>query len=243
MKKTSLKYMICAGLVACAAGTAFTACSTDEDFYYQDEARIRLVGPSMWTAGSDSLTYSFVAYSAETTQVQLDVDAYIMGPVSTADRTASLSVDGTQTTASADSYTVPQSVTIPAGQDHGTFTVTLRRSDALKNQSARLRVVVAESADFKPGVNEENHLTFIWTDKLSRPSNWAELEEFFGQYSDTKYRFMLENTEPGTTFSAESMTWALLQSYKMKFQNALNDYNSAHPGSPLTDETGVLVSF
>ena len=241
--KTNIKNSILAGLLCCGTAAALTACSTDEDFYYQDDARIRLVGPSMWTAGTDSLTYSFVGYGAETTQVTLDVDACIMGPVTNIDRTANLSIDNTQTTASADLYAVPQTVTIPAGQDHGTFTVTLRRSAALQNQSARLRVVVAESADFKPGVNEENHLTFIWTDKLSRPSNWAELEEFFGQYSNTKYRFMLENVAPGTTFSAAAMTWAQLQSYKIKFQNALNDYNAAHPGSPLTDENGVLVTF
>ncbi len=242
MKKTK-QILIAAGWLCCGAAAALTACSTDEDFYYQDTPRVRLVGPSMWTAGSDSLTYSFVAYSAETTNVQLDVDAYIMGSTASVDRTVALAVDPALTTASADLYSVPQTVTVPAGQDHGTFTVTLNRSAALKNQSARMRVVVAESADFKPGVNEENHLTFIWTDKLSRPNNWAELEEFFGAYSDAKYRFMLENAEPGTSFSASTMTWAQLQSFKIKFQNALNAYNAAHPGSPLTDENGVLVTF
>lgn len=219
------------------------SCASDEDFYYQDTPRIRLVGPSMWTAGTDSLTYSFVAYGEETTQVTFDIDAYIMGPVANADRTAALTVDNARTSASADLYVVPQTVVVPAGKNHGTFTVTLKRSQALKNQAVTLRVNVGESADFKTGVNEENHLTFIWTDKLSKPSNWAELEEFFGQYSDVKYRFMLENCEPGTSFSADTMTWAQLMSYRIKFQNALNDYNAAHPGSPLTDENGVLVTF
>ncbi len=75
------------------------------------------------------------------------------------------------------------------------------------------------------------------------PANWPDLEEFFGTYSDTKYRFMLENSTPGTTFSIDTMSWAMLMSYKIKFQNAVRTYNAAHPGNALTDENGNLVTF
>jgi hypothetical protein len=100
-----------------------------------------------------------------------------------------------------------------------------------------------ESGDFKPGVNEENHLTFIWTDVLSKPNNWAELEPFFGQYSNTKYRFMLENLGDEGELSANTMSWAKLNSLRIRFQNAVNEYNAAHPGAPLTDENGNEVTF
>jgi hypothetical protein len=39
------------------------------------------------------------------------------------------------------------------------------------------------------------------------------------------------------------MSWAKLNSYKIRFINALDEYNAAHPGAPLTDENGVLVTF
>ena len=220
-----------------------SSCSSDEDFFYRDEARIRLVGPEIWTAGSDSLTFSFVTTAVGTTEMAMDVEAQIMGSAADHDRTANIAVVSDKTTATADLYQLPTAVTIPAGQAKATFQVILKRADVLATKSVRLRIAVEPSADFQKGVNEEDHLTFIWNDQISKPKNWAQLEEFFGEYSDTKYRFMLENAGGLTEFDTDALTWAQLQSYKIMFQNALNDYNAVHPGNPLTDENGNLVSF
>ena len=229
--------------LATAALMTLASCSSDEDFFYRDEARIRLVGPEIWTAGSDSLTFSFVTTPAGTTEMAMDVEAQIMGPVADRDRTANITVVNDKTTASADIYQLPSSVTIPAGQAKASFQVVLKRSSVLETKSVRLRIAVEPSADFQKGVNEADHLTFIWNDQISKPKNWSQLEEFFGVYSDTKYRFMLENSGGITEFNTNTMTWAELQSYKIMFQNALTEYNAAHPGNPLTDENGNLVSF
>ncbi len=160
------------------------ACSADEDFYYNDVARAYLVGPEEWTVGSDSLTFSFVAYPSAVTEQTMMVEAQVMGPVSNTDRTVNISVDAEKTTASAAQYTVPQSVTVEAGQASVTFPVVLKRDASLASKAVRLCIKVAESADFAVGVNEKNHLTLIWNDILSRPKNWDDLEEFFGTYSD-----------------------------------------------------------
>ena len=229
--------------IALATLLAMASCSSDEDFFYRDEARIRLVGPEIWTAGSDSLTFSFVTTAAGTTEMAMDVEAQVMGPTTDRDRTTNITVVSDKTTASADLYQLPTTVTIPAGQAKATFQVVLKRASVLETKSVRLRIAVEPSADFQKGVNEQDHLTFIWNDQISKPKNWAELEEFFGAYSDTKYRFMLENAGGISEFSTDTMTWAELQSLKITFQNALNDYNAAHPGNPLTDENGNLVSF
>lgn len=229
-------------ILAGMAMLGLASCS-DEDFLYQDQARVRLVGPNIYTAGTDSLTFSFVTYPSDTTTKVMDVQVYVMGPVADRDRTANITVDATLTTATSDLYECPSTVTVPAGKAYGILPVTLKRSSAIENKDVRLYIKVAESADFGVGVNEENHLTLIWNDKISKPNNWDDLEEFFGSYSDTKYRFMLNNAAGITGFDADTMSWAELQSYKIKFVNALNDYNDAHPGNPLTDENGVLVSF
>lgn len=229
--------------IALVAMLAMASCSSDEDFFYRDEARIRLVGPELWTAGSDSLTFSFVTTTSDTRETTMSVEAQIMGNVADHDRTAAIEIDQAGTTASADLYSVPTSVVIPAGKAAGSFDVVLRRSQQLTTKAVRLRIKVASSADFLVGVNEENHLTLIWNDMVSRPKNWESLEEFYGTYSDTKYRFMIETALGKGDFISESLTWAQLQSFKIMFQNALNDYNAAHPGSPLTDENGNLVSF
>lgn len=226
----------------CVTTLALTACSVD-DFTYQDTARVRLEGPEIYAAGTDSLTFSFVTYSSDTQEKVMDIDVLIMGNVADYDRIAAIQVVADQTTASSDLYELPLTVTVPAGEVKGTLPVTLKRSEALQTKAVRLCIEVASSSDFQVGVEEQKRFTLIWNDILTMPSNWDELEEFFGSYSNTKYRFMIENSDGITEFDADTMSWAQLQSYKMKFQNALNDYNDAHPSNPLRDENGVLVSF
>ena len=231
---------LCALILLCAL---FASCSTDEDFFYQDEPRVRLVGEEIWAVGTDSVTFSFVAYASDVTEKTIYVDAQVMGNVADHDRTVIIEVDPQLTTASTAQYTAPTSVVIPAGQAKGTFPVVLRRDASLQSKTVTLYLKVTANSDFKPGVNEENHIRFIWNDILSRPNNWSDLEPFFGAYSDVKYRFMLTNSDGAGDFSTETMSWAQLMSYKIRFQNALNEYNAAHPGNPLTDEYGNLVTF
>ena len=145
----------------------FASCSSDEDFYYQDDARVRLVGDYLWAAGTDSISFSFVSFGEDVTQQEMTVDAQIMGDVQNRDRVVNLVVDAAKTTADANIYSFPNTVTIPSGKDKATFTVVLKRVASLQMKEARLCIKVAESADVKVGVNEENHITMIWNDILS----------------------------------------------------------------------------
>ena len=245
--KNNKRYLIALSFIICHlsfSAALLTSCSsTDEDFFYQDEPRVRLVGDYTWAVGTDSISFSFVAYGSEVTEKEMLVDAQIMGKVENRDRVVNLSVDPARTTADASLYTVPSTVTIPAGAVKATFPVILKRSAALQTKTVRLYLQVAESADFKAGVNEENHIKLIWSDVLQKPKNWDTLEPFFGTYSDVKYRFMLANSNGAGEFSTDTMSWAMLNSYRILFQNALNAYNAAHPGNPLTDENNQLVTF
>ena len=54
---------------------------------------------------------------------------------------------------------------------------------------------------------------------------------------------MLEHLGDEGELNTVTMSWAKLNSLRIRFQNALNEYNAAHPGSPLTDEFGNLVTF
>ena len=171
------------------------------------------------------------------------VNAVIMGTPQDHDRIANIVVDNDLTTASPQQYSLPATVTIPAEKTSAAFPVTLRRDASLQQQPVRLYIKVAPSDDFQPGVNEENHLLLVWNDILSKPTNWDELKEFFGEYSNTKYRFMIANAGGITEFDTDKLSWGELMNLRIKFQNALQDYNNAHPGNPLKDENGVLVEF
>ena len=203
-------------LLGAVLAMTMVACSNDQDFYYRDTPRVRLVGPEVWTVGSDSLTFSFVTYPADTTEKVMMVNAVIMGTPQDHDRTANIVVDNDLTTASPQQYSLPATVTIPAGKTSAAFPVTLRRDASLQQQPVRLYIKVAPS---------------------------DELKEFFGEYSNTKYRFMIANAGGINEFDTDKLSWGELMNLRIKFQNALQDYNNAHPGNPLKDENGVLVEF
>lgn len=223
--------------------SAFLLAGCENDgYYYCDQPRIRLLGEEIWTLGTDSLLFSFVAYGTDVTTMAMNVEAWVMGETAGHDRTLRLEVDKERTTASADLYEFPETVTVPADANKVMFPVVLKRVAALKSGTVGLCLKVAASDDFAVGVGEQDHLLLKWNDILSRPTNWDELEEYFGTYSDTKYRFMLANAPGVTEFSTETMNWAQLMNYRIKFTSALNEYNAEHPGGPLS-ENGVLIDF
>ncbi|MBR5612336.1 MAG: DUF4843 domain-containing protein [Bacteroidaceae bacterium] len=219
----------------------FTACENDK-FYFQDDARVRIEGPYEWAVGTDSLTFSFAAYPSQVQEQGMEMKLYVMGEAAATDRTAKLAIDRTLTTANDDQYVFPETVTIPAGKLEAPFIVTLKRAD-LTSGTVSLYFRVVETNDFKVGVIEQNHFCIKWNDTLSKPKNWdTELLEFFGEYSLVKYRFIIDTIGFGE-FSATSMSWSELTNYKIIMKTALDEYNDAHPGEPLKDENGLLVTF
>lgn len=222
-----------------------TVSCDDDDFLYRDTARVRLIGDENWTLGTDSLELSFLTITGD--EAAIDVDAQIMGNVADHDRTASIVVDDALTTAPASLYSVPSSVTIPAGASKATFQVTLRKSDALQSQTVRLYIKVAASQDFQPGVNEDNHLLLKWNDILSKPLYWDDISQYFGDYSEVKYRFILQTlTEQGYDTSmldpSSGTNWSDYHNLGIILANAVDNYNATH-ATPLTDENGALVTF
>lgn len=219
----------------------FTACENDK-FYFQDDARVRIEGPYEWAVGTDSLTFSFAVYPSQVQEQDMEMKLYVMGEAAATDRTAKLAIDRTLTTANDDQYVFPETVTIPAGKLEAPFIVTLKRAD-LTSGTVSLYFRVVETNDFKVGVIEQNHFCIKWNDTLSKPKNWdTELLEFFGEYSLVKYRFIIDTIGFGE-FSATSMSWSELTNYKIIMKTALDEYNDAHPGEPLKDENGLLVTF
>ena len=218
-----------------------TSCEND-GFYYQDEPRVRLEAPYEWALGSDSLEFSFVTTSIETTEQQFTLSLYVMGAASDQTRTVRLEVLKNKTTAAEGLYDFPMQVTIPAGSLKTDFTLIVKRSEILKEQTARLYIQVVKSDAFDVGVHEQNHLLVKWNDILSRPNNWREIEEEFGEFSLEKYRFILSvNNIREIDFN--TITWAQLNNYRIKVYTALEEYNAAHPGNPLKDENGNLIVF
>lgn len=230
-------------ILAAIAMLGMTACEND-GFYFQDEASVRLVGDANWTLGTDSIQLSFNTISGSETKIA--VDACVIGSVTNTDRKANITVVAAKTTAPSGLYEVPATVTIPAGQSKGTFYVTLKKNDTLKDMDVQLYIQLAPSADLAVGAVEQNHLLIRWNDKVSKPLYWDDIKEFFGEYSEEKYRFMLDVlVKKGLSTDlnpANGLNWADLHNLQIVFANALAEYNATNP-KPLTDKSGNLISF
>lgn len=217
------------------------ACENDP-FFYNDEARVRIVGPEEWTLETDSLIFSFANYSSAVEDTTFDITVYVMGETSEVDRVASFGIDESLTSADATLFEFPASVTVPAGSFEASLPVTIKRGEVLKENSVTLYVQVLESTDFKVGVDSDDHLLIRWSDILTKPTNWEDLEEFFGAYSQVKYQFIIDTLNIAT-FDLDEITWGQMKNYQIQLAEALRVYNEEHPESLLTDEDGNLVSF
>ena len=192
---------------------------------------------SVWTLDSDSLIFSFAPYISEIKEITMDSRVFITGETADKDRTVTIAVDNEKTTASENHYSFNGSLIIKAGEHYADLPVTLLRTDDLRSKRVKLVLKITEGGDITPGVKEWSKLSIIWSDMISKPANWENMTEFFGTYSDTKYRFIIDILEIGifTYGETDGMTWGEMNHFKIKLVNALNEYNTANPQSPRSE--------
>ncbi|MDR2131396.1 MAG: DUF4843 domain-containing protein [Odoribacteraceae bacterium] len=232
-------------IAACIAAAFLPACENDE-FTWGDYAYARLFGPAIWTLGTDSLLYTFSIRPAETVEFTVAAEVIVMGKATDRDRTVRLAVDPTRTTATKGlHYALPETVTVPAGETRAACPITLYRSPDLQSAAVRLCVAIVDGGDLPPGVSEWNSLAIRWSDMISRPLNWDALTEFFGEYSEIKYRFIISTLGVAefTYGDTDGMSWGAMNNYRLMLADALARYNAEHPSTPLTDENNQLVTF
>ncbi|WP_175474541.1 DUF4843 domain-containing protein [Pedobacter rhizosphaerae] len=143
---------------------------------------------------------------------------------------------------------------IKAGQVEGFLPVVLYRTAKIKSTSLTLNLTIAETKDFKPGVVEDQNFTLNWSDDIVKPANWdglISLAFYFGTYSKTKFRFIIDVTgiadfplqQSGRVpLNPGEYSNSMMNDIKLRVKEALAVYNASHT-TPLTDENGVLVTF
>ncbi|MDR0766118.1 MAG: DUF4843 domain-containing protein [Odoribacteraceae bacterium] len=224
---------------------ALVACENDP-FTWGNTDYARVVGPANWTLGTDSLLYTFSTRPADETAFIVEAEVIVMGKVSDRDRVVVIAVDPARTTAVKGAhYDIPATVTIPAGEATVALPITLHRAPDLQSAGVRLRVEIDASGDVGPGVNEWRSLSIQWNDMISRPLNWDALIEFFGEYSDVKFRFIISTLGVAefTYGQANGMSWGVMNNYRLILVEALAAYNAAHPSAPLVDEDLRPITF
>lgn len=239
------------------------SCKKDQYFIFNDVARIQF-GPDISRIYTPSFNlvdtlkpYTFYYEPSTTTQDTVFFDIYAVGGPSNKDRQFKLEqvqVAGATNPEPGKQYksfddpTVNKAYVIKAGEIHAMVPVVLLRDASLRTQTFTLRFNVVANDNFKTGEAGNVWRKVVFTDRLSQPAAWdaSAVLYYYGKYSVTKHQFMIEQT--GEKWDQDFMSglpsdYALLTFWRGKLKTLLIDYNNAHPGNPLKDETGELVLF
>jgi hypothetical protein len=239
------------------------ACKKDQYYLYNDTARLQF-GPAadrIYTTSfemADTVKpYTFYYEPAAVMEDTVYFDIYAIGGVSGKDRPFTLEqviLEGAENAVPGVHYkpfsdpALKDLYVIKAGKVHDSVPVILLRDPSLKNKSVQLQIQVKANEHFQPGEARKLWRRVDFTDMLSQPAAWnaSAVQYYWGKYSRVKHSFMIEQT--GEKWDQEFLTevntdYALLTFWRLKLRTLLTDYNNAHPGEPLTDETGETVVF
>lgn len=223
------------------------ACAKDEVDLYEE-------APGIYFNGS-STTYNF-AENPDVAEIGYDtvnIPLLITGTAVDYDRNVEVKIAVEDTvTASDDMYEILSGVVL-AGSYSGQVKVKINYVPLMDDSVYVTKFKLEPTKDFP--VIDLNQVTFhlYMTNRLSRPANWGRLSTFFGNYSDSWYRFILEATNRSSLpywsyYGSEdasnpdperwTMTYNEISAWANLVREALTEYNNQHPGNPLKHEDG-----
>lgn len=147
---------------------------------------------------------------------------------------------------------------IPAGATQFMLPIMCINDSELADKKVRLEIEIDTNAEFGPVVKEWSKFVITFGDIAVRPQTWIDNDDtqswflYFGMWSAEKMRF-ISNTIGLSDFDlamngnvAEKIEG--LSTGRMKYFNrvmwlALQEYNAAHPETPLRDENDNLITF
>lgn len=198
---------------------------------------------------SDSTNYSFANNVDVLETDTLFLDMRIMGDLTDYDREIQLEAAEGSTATAGIHYKLP-SVKIPANSYKLKYPVILFNTPDLITKTVRLELTIATNKDFINGAGMitnsrlYNRYKINFNNRLIKPDYWMYIQNYFGEYSDVKYRFMIDvlgfaNFMPdhigGTVMYSDFINYAGTMS------KALEDYVAEH--GPKLDETGKEIYF
>ena len=132
------------------------------------------------------------------------------------------------------------------GEHSADFDIVIQRIPEIQEEEIALRVEIAPGGDLEAGVSSASSLAIRWNDMITRPANWDDLEEFFGTYSEVKYRFIISTLGISMfPYGEGEFTWGRMWNYHLQMVAALDEYNNnpENPDRPMKDEHNDPISF
>lgn len=207
-------------------------CAQDGYLHYDTEtASLRFAA-----SGNDSTVYSFRLHPGET-EGMVEVPVQLIGLSAPHAREISVEVVSDMSDAIENTDFAIQHSEIMADSIRGVLKVLVKKTDVLDNESRRLTLRLCPNEYFESAPVNQSLFTIVLNNELLHPEGWI-----FGEYSQVKHEFVILHTGVATDYyslwsNSEKLWW------KSRLIDALYEYNLAHPGDPLKDENGVLISF
>lgn len=203
----------------------------------------------------DSITYSFAVKPDALMQDTVFLPIRITGLPAKNDRRIPLTAVKDSTTAvEGQHYELPVCL-IKADSFTARFAVVIKRRPELKDREVRLLLQVAPNQDFPLSITRlaagaNPYYLVRLNDKLTKPDKWESpgswLQTFFGNYSETKFKFIIQatgrsNWPPRGRDGIGAPKLNDMYNYSSMVHEALRLYEAAN--GPMIDENGNRVVF
>jgi hypothetical protein len=239
-------------LLLIVAGTLLAACGELEIDRYEDDPRLYFYRDASATRQRDSISYSFFIQGDAVERDTIYIEVRTMGLPSPEARPFRVvqSNAGDSLAAVAGVHYVPfdsddlaRLTRVAPGATSALIPVIVLRDPSLRATEARIEITIAENEYFKPGVNDNLVFTVKISDFAVKPTGWTSTWDYlFGAWGPRKMLFLSEYV--GIDFTdMPPLEFDTLLYYVGMAKDLLARYNEAHPGNPLTEDDGTLVSF
>ena len=141
-----------------------------------------------------------------------------------------------ETTAKENDHFVIETSELPADSIKGVLTIKVKKTPELEDHNLVATFRLCDNENFAAAPIHENTYKIVLTNRLTRPTGWP-----FGEYSRIKHQFVIQTLGIGTDYDQWSASESIY--YRSIMINALYEYNKAHPGEPMLDENGLVVTF
>ena len=141
-----------------------------------------------------------------------------------------------ETTARENEHFKIESSELAADSLRGTLKIKVIKTPELEEHNLTVAFRLCENENFKAAPINENTFSIVLTNHLSEPTGWP-----FGDYSRIKHQFVIQVLGIATDYDKWSTSEVI--HYTSVMIDALYEYNKAHPGEPLTDENGLVITF
>jgi hypothetical protein len=227
----------------------FSACQEVEIDEYENDPRLYFYRDPYTTGQRDSLSYSFFLQGPTVIQDTVFIAIRTMGLPSSKARPFKLMQTNVSDSTAAQAGvhylsfdSAADIMYVPAGEVYAFAPVILLRDASLKAKEMRLEITFAENEYFKPGIQDNIKFTLKLTDFAVMPASWSMWGIFFATWGPQKMLFLTKYL--GIDFNEPApREFDVLMYYGGWAKDLLKKYNDEHPGDPLKEDDGTLVTF